>query len=366
MIRTIVVEGESFQSEEIRMFLDATEQISIEKTYSDPFTALSEAKTMLPQVVFTDTVMSSMDGVTFAERYLEKNPLTNIVFISERRQDAVRAFEIHALDYLVKPLNSHRFSATKRRIKHKVYNMGNPNNCNLSIKCFNQLNVYVNGRPIKWQRVKAEELFAFLLMNLGKFISKELIIENLWPGYEKKSALSILQTTACYVRNVLSIVENWGSLDYKAGSYQLKLNHAECDLFEFEKALREIEDGRNDNYSAVERVCLLYGKGFISQNGYVWSIEKDQELLNRLVALLKNINEKFTHFERDAERIKILKLLSTIVPYEEEINNLLLNALKSLERFDELKNHYLWLEKVLREEYDTVPEKSTIRIVRSI
>ena len=103
-------------------------------------------------------------------------------------------------------------------------------------------------------------------------------------------------------------------------------------------------------------------KGFLTQQGYIWSVEKDEELRKRLVLKLKEIAWEYSNKAEYKEALRILKLLAVLVPYDEEVNYKLLKTLENLEDYEGILNHYQRLKKLLKDEYDTVPSDRISRL----
>jgi two-component system LytT family response regulator len=75
---------------------------------------------LAPDLVFLDVQMPGMDGFEVL-RALPKDRLPNVIFLTAYEQHALRAFEVHALDYLLKPIDDERFSdAVVRAQAHSV------------------------------------------------------------------------------------------------------------------------------------------------------------------------------------------------------------------------------------------------------
>lgn len=363
MIKCIVVEDEWYNIEEISRFLENTGIIKVEKKYQNPLKALNEISDVCPQVAFIDIEMPEIDGITLAERLLEKNPEIIIVFITAFNQYAVQAFDLNALDYIMKPINVERFNKMIQRIQREI-KLKEPLVSNtLKIKCFDRLEVSIGGKEVKWQRAKAEELFAYLLMNNNKYVSKDIIIENLWSGYEFSKAVAILQTAVCKIRNVLSKAKQEISIEYSVGKYCLTVKSFVCDYIEFEKAIDGYKIKDRSTYFKVEKAYTLFGTGFLTNEGYIWSLEKDEELRNKLIVILKEIILDYSNEANYIEASKFLKLLANLVPYDEEANYKLLIALKKMGKYEAALSHYKWLEKILKDEYDTIPS-SRIREIK--
>lgn len=356
MIRSIVIEDEWYNLEEVSRFVNNTGFIVVEKKYQNPLIALEEVLDVCPQVAFIDIEMPEMDGITLAEKLLEKNSQIVIVFITAFNQYAVQAFDLNALDYIMKPINAERFKKMAEKIKNEINSKRTLKANILKINCSDRLEVTIDKKEVRWQRAKAEELFAYLLMNNGRFVHKEIIIENLWHGYQLSKALTILQTSICKIRNVLSEVKREDvTIDYSGGKYCLTINNSQCNYIEFQEALDGYKAKDKDTYYKVEKACKLFGNGFLVKEDYIWIIGKNEELSNRLVAILKEIILAYSEQHNYIELVRFLKLLAILRPYEEEVNYKLLMTLEKLGNHEEALSHYKWLEKTLLEQYDTIP-----------
>jgi DNA-binding LytR/AlgR family response regulator len=76
--------------------------------------ALAKAQALSPDVIFLDVRMPGIDGMTLAQRYLDLPP---VVFCTAYDEFALRAFEVNAVDYLLKPVRSERLVATLEKLR---------------------------------------------------------------------------------------------------------------------------------------------------------------------------------------------------------------------------------------------------------
>lgn len=365
MIKAIVADDEWYNLEEISELIEKTGLMTVEKKYQNPLKVIEDVEDICPQVAFIDIEMPEMDGITLAEKLLEKQPSMIIVFITAWDKYAIQAFDVNAFDYILKPIKIDRFNKTVQRIKNEIESKKVYSKPAIKIKCFDRFETSIGGIPVKWMRAKAEELFAYLLMNYGSYIHKDEIIEELWSGYAPDRALPILQTSVCKIRNIFSDVKHNIYIEYSGNSYCLYVKDAECDYFEFKEALKQYILHNRNTYYYIERACNIFGRGFLSQQDYIWSIEKDEELRNKLVGALQEIVSDYLNIGDNAETIKFLKYLAVLVPYDDEINYRLLKLLKSSGSNSEFIKQYEWLQKVLMNEYGTVPSEKIEKLYKS-
>ncbi|MFD1174901.1 response regulator [Paenibacillus puldeungensis] len=357
MVRAIVVDDEWYNLEETSEYIEQTSLFEVAGKYQNPLKALEEAAKLSPAVAFIDIELPEMDGITLAEKLLELHSSMIIVFITSYNQYAVQAFDLNAIDYILKPIKRERFNRMVEKIKNELGVSTRNTIHTLNMKCFSALNVAIGDNLVKWERAKAEELFAYLLMHHGSYIHKEKIIEELWPGYEPEKALQILQTSVCKIRNLFASIKNILHLDYSSSRYGLFVDGGECDLFQVEEALHRFKASEASTYAAVEEASVLYGKGFLAEEGYLWAVEKDRQLQESIVTALHDISNFYDEEGIIDKAIKVLKMVVKLAPYDEEANCRMIKLYLESGDMQAALQHYEWLENILSKEYDTAPSE---------
>ncbi len=113
-LSVLVVDDEPLARERLRALLDQEPEIRVVGECSSGRTAVRAILDKRPDLVFLDVQMPGLDGFGVVEQIgAEKMPA--IVFVTAFDQYALKAFEVHALDYLLKPFDRERFQATLRR-----------------------------------------------------------------------------------------------------------------------------------------------------------------------------------------------------------------------------------------------------------
>lgn len=116
-MRVILVDDESIALDALSEILEGFPGIEIQGKYSSPKKFLEEVAVKKPDVVFLDIEMPVFDGFTVAEEMAHMVPDTRIVFVTAYNEYAIKAFEINAIDYVLKPISRERLSSTVNRIK---------------------------------------------------------------------------------------------------------------------------------------------------------------------------------------------------------------------------------------------------------
>lgn len=351
MINAIIVDDEPLNLEEITRLVEKSGEVQIAKTYSSPLKALEEIALVSPDLAFIDIEMPEIDGITLVEKLLEWVPALKIVFITAYNQYAVMAFELNALDYILKPINPKRFEKTLCKVKDSLARKV-PEEGSLEIKCFGNLEVKTGSERVKWERSKAEELFCYLLTHHGQGMHKEIILEELWPDHDPRKAIPILQTSICRLRNIFAPLREQVRLDYSNNRYSLTITECECDLF-------QVEDALSGNPDSLETAAQLIGKGFLSGQGYLWAMVKEEELKVRLAKELRARADNYSSCGNVIGAIRELQLLLSILPYDEEANNLMLINYGRLSDVTGIIEHYQWLELIMKKDFGLAPPAST-------
>jgi two-component system LytT family response regulator len=118
-IATLIVDDEPLARRNIRLLLKDDDEIEIIGEAANGREALALIKKHSPDLVFLDIQMPELDGFGVLES-IEAERLPAIVFVTAFDQYALRAFEFHALDYLLKPFDDARFEKALRQAKLQV------------------------------------------------------------------------------------------------------------------------------------------------------------------------------------------------------------------------------------------------------
>ncbi len=117
MIRTIIIDDESLARDLIRAYLKKFEDIEVIQECGDGFQGLKAIQEHKPDLIFLDIQMPKITGFEMLE-LLEEPPV--IIFSTAFDQYAIKAFELNATDYLLKPYAEQRFTEAVEKAKQKI------------------------------------------------------------------------------------------------------------------------------------------------------------------------------------------------------------------------------------------------------
>lgn len=118
-LTAVIVDDEELARQVVREMLKKHPEVQIVGECANGFEAVKAVAEQRPELLFLDIQMPKLDGFEVLE-LLEGN--LAVVFVTAHDEHALRAFEVHAVDYLLKPFSTERFEAALERAKQRVGN----------------------------------------------------------------------------------------------------------------------------------------------------------------------------------------------------------------------------------------------------
>jgi two-component system, LytTR family, response regulator len=147
-IRAMIVDDEPLARERIRDMLEIDPEIKVIRECSSGQETIEAIGQDSPDLIFLDVEMPGKDGFAALEE-IEPERIPAIVFVTAYDQYAVRAFEVHALDYLLKPFDQERFEKALRRAKTHIRNEKSENITERILSALEE----IKSRPVHLERL---------------------------------------------------------------------------------------------------------------------------------------------------------------------------------------------------------------------
>ena len=116
-MRTLIVDDEAPARERLKRYLASLEGVEVIGEARDGVQAVEMIETLSPDLVLLDIQMPGLDGFGVVEALDDPPP---IIFVTAYDEYAIRAFEVHALDYLLKPFSRERLARAIERAQETV------------------------------------------------------------------------------------------------------------------------------------------------------------------------------------------------------------------------------------------------------
>jgi two-component system LytT family response regulator len=122
MIRAVLADDEVLARQKLRQLLKDIDDVEIVGECATASETIELVRLTDPQLLFLDIRMSDMNGFDVLERLSSDTARTlpHVIFVTANDRYAVRAFEIHAIDYLLKPFTPERLQAAVQRVRERL------------------------------------------------------------------------------------------------------------------------------------------------------------------------------------------------------------------------------------------------------
>lgn len=253
-MRAIAVDDEPLMLHALSKAIKASPDITFVEEFTSCDETLKWVENNPVEVAFLDIQMRGMGGLALAERIMDINPDCKIVFCTGYNQYAVSAIKLRVSGYLMKPVSSKDVQEEIDNIK-RVRNKEKP----LTVKCFGNFEVYVNGERVAFKRTKTKELFAFLVDRKGAGVSAREISARLWPENGDDSKIqNYLRQLFLDLRKNLKTAGMEDVVMQNNYSYSIDIDKLDCDYYEFlKKGKPEFQGEYMTQYSWAEETCGL-------------------------------------------------------------------------------------------------------------
>jgi two-component system response regulator LytT len=119
-LRAVVVDDEQLARDELCYLLDEVGGVEVVAQAGNGLEALDAIGRSNPDLVFLDIQMPGLTGFEVARRLVDRQPPVTVVFVTAFDEHAIEAFEVNAVDYLLKPIEAGRLEAAVQRARRRV------------------------------------------------------------------------------------------------------------------------------------------------------------------------------------------------------------------------------------------------------
>jgi len=233
-IRVVIVDDENPARRKVSRFLAAEDDFEIAGEAGTGMEAVRLIEAQRPDLVFLDVQMPGLDGFSVIES-LKIRPLPQVIFITAYDHFALKAFEVHALDYLLKPFDQPRFQKVLDHARRQIQRDDRSGPSDLAEK-LNRLLEELNNRPNYPERllINADEKSFLLAVDKIDWIEAARNYVNLHVGrdsyllrgtieglYQKLDPTKFLRANRSQIVNIASIRELH---PWFHGEYRIVLN----------------------------------------------------------------------------------------------------------------------------------------------
>lgn len=290
IMRVLLIDDEKLALDMLEVLLNRMNGIEIVGKYQNPELALQNLEKLKVEVIFLDMDMGGVHGIKFAERIMAACKHIEVIFVTAHPQFALDAFEVSAIDYLLKPVSFNRLTKAIAKAEEKLKMMELKKASGAETKketllAFTMSNfrlIDFQQNIIKWRTKKVKELFIYLWHNRELAVHKARIIEELWPNTDVSKAMVLLHTTIYQLRKALKEYGIEKPVTLLNDQYVLSVSLT-SDVHELEELFRL----ENMTAEDVEKVLELYTGDYLEEEGYTWATRQQLTLRQSLFDYLE-------------------------------------------------------------------------------
>src|SRR6201989_3389403 len=116
-LKTLLVDDEPLAIERLQILCSRVPELNLVGTASDGAAALRLTEALKPDLLLLDIAMPGLDGMSVARALEKLDPVPSVIFITAFDQYAVAAFDVAAVDYLLKPVAQDRLGKAVARVR---------------------------------------------------------------------------------------------------------------------------------------------------------------------------------------------------------------------------------------------------------
>ncbi|SFL00878.1 Two-component response regulator, SAPR family, consists of REC, wHTH and BTAD domains [Paenibacillus sp. 1_12] len=360
MLQAYLVDDELHSLNMLEIFLVRTGKVNIAGRSANGFEAINALRHIRPHVWFLDIEMPGMTGLELAEKIHEVDPDAVIVFTTAYDQYAIAAFELAAIDYILKPIEFGRLSKTIERLsKDTAWRLSSEPSSNdpesfgeLIVRMLGTFHVAsINGKSMHWRTAKEKELFAYLLLHVKSpsALHRDQIIEQLWPDEPYEKAKTYLHTCVSLLRKNLRKIGIENIVAYEKEHYILDTDRISVDAHQFMSGLLGWHNSTDVSIAEMEQMLQLYQGELLASEDYFWAMELSQQLENTTVKWLLKLSKQYLAQENGKKAAEAAERASSQSPYDEEAYRLTMQAYLFMGKHDYVLRTYRQLEERLGE-----------------
>ena len=210
-MKVIIIDDEKLARDLVRNFLQSFENIEVIDECENGFEGIKSINVHNPDLIFLDIQMPKLNGFEMLE-LLENNH--NIIFTTAYDQYALKAFEVNAVDYLLKPFSRERFAEAVKKVIEKISNSKNNDKQILRHSDFIQSDEKLNRIVVKKgskiivlpidliKYLEAQDDYINIISSEGSFLK-----QNRMKYYEEHLPNSFIRIHRSYIVNLSEIKE---------------------------------------------------------------------------------------------------------------------------------------------------------------
>ncbi|MBD2848634.1 response regulator [Paenibacillus sp. IB182496] len=332
-MRILLIDDEATMLMIMKRMLADIEGAEVVGSFQNPEEALRQAPQIAADLVFIDIQIGQDNGLDVARKLRSSYGELEIVFLTSHKHYALESFDIYPLDYMVKPVSHARLAQTIARAKASMERKAAPVAAaqlpdTLQVRALGVLEVVGNRtEPVKWLSNKSKELFCFLLVHRGSFVSKGRLLDQVFPEMEPKNASLYLNTAMYQLRKALDSHGYKHLVVTSQEKYRLQMEEMQVDYLHFETRANQLCAATSPLPLEPAMACeAIYEGELFEESAYVWAAAERSSLEELYARLASRLIRRLLDEKRADEAVVRARKLVAHNELDEVANLLLLQS----------------------------------------
>lgn len=271
-MRTMIVDDEIPALKLLEKHVNGQKNLTLVYSTTMGEEVVEKVKELDIELLLMDINIGNVLGIELAEEINRINPKVKIVFVTAYSEYAVTAFEVNAIDYLLKPVTKNRFEKMIQKVGSQKEEK-ETNQQPLIFDVFSEGQIFKDEQHLLELRTKKASELLFILWHFSDGgLNKEQLVEFLWPDQVKESSTMMLHTTIYQIRQVFKKNKLQNPIMYKQGRYIL--------TYPVKASLDTLKQLLKQPYT-LENITLvldIYKDRYFAISDYLWADEYSQNL----------------------------------------------------------------------------------------
>lgn len=343
--------------------------------YTNPREAYEMIGIHKPEALFLDIEMPELNGLELAEQAHAMKHECEIVFITAYNQYALEAFEVNALDYLLKPILPEQIKRAVNRInqRRRLFNTdGKTDRDRIRISLLGKVSINLGDekKPLHFITSKCAEIFSYMLLQKSeKEVSKWRLLDAIWPEKDETKGDINLRSTISRLNRTFRESNIDISMVSTGNGYRLDINEPELevDAFLLEQYALHSERVTGDNVERYEDIILRDYDMFLEAFDSEWCNLLRTSYHRYFIRAADKLVQYYEAVPADPLRLlEVLERMLRYEPYDDKLREKALRLYKKLKGRKGAENYYRSYLDLLRRDLGLELEEKWKRIFESI
>jgi len=274
-------------------------------------------------LILVDINMPRENGIAFAQKMKVLHSHIQIAFVTSHKDYALEAFNLSAVDYLLKPISIERLQKTIEKAaalkNFSTSTKNQPVTNELSVFTFGTFEVRSKKGHVKFISKKSMEVFGYLLLHMGRKVSRIKLISEVFPEMPQRNAEIYLNTAMYQLRKSLEVHGYRHIVLSDNDGYELDFSIDQVDVFQLKQFFTKYPNVQPFNLEEFLVSDSMYRGELFEESGYLWAVNRTEYYRQMYFKYAFKASEILLNNGEIARAIELLNKLMRLNKWNEDV-----------------------------------------------